>query len=71
MNEMDKKDIFDACLSANKKIDDAFRLILSAKYIASDPEVKRDLLDALDWLISAEEKSIDVMLKVNDYEIHY
>lgn len=69
MNEFDKKDIFDACLEGNKKLDEAFRLFLSAKYIASDPEVKQELLYALEWMLNAEEKAIDVMLKVNGYEI--
>lgn len=60
------KDIYDAILAGNKSLDGAFRLIISAKYIAEDPELKLELSGILKDLITVEESVLALLVRLNE-----
>ena len=60
------KDIYDALLSGNSRLDAAFRLIVSAKYIAEDPELKLEISGILKELIAVEESVLSLLVRLNN-----
>lgn len=62
----ESKDIYDALLAGTRQLDNAFRLIISAKYIAEDPELKLEISGILKNLISVEEGVLSLLVRLNE-----
>lgn len=64
MTDQDRKDIQAAVQEACKKMDEAYRLILTGKYITDSLETKRCLNDVLKSMTYVEEKAIGLLMEL-------